>query len=486
MLAVTVNGMGIVSLKTATHSVAATGVGPTRTLASHIAAMGFSDLDDQTVHRAKYHTLDTIGAILAGAGQDVTKIAGRALERAGCGGNVPVAGQHIRTDMLSAAFLSGAAGHGLELDDGYRAGSVHPGTVIIPAALVAAYKLGCSGDALIKAVVAGYEVMCRLSAACHPRARWRGFHNTSTTGVFGAATVWGTLQGFDVDRLEHAFGAAASTASGLFTFLYGGDVKRLHPGIAAKNGLLAGLLAQEGLQGPPNVLESKEGFFYAYAGGDQNEFDYDSLDILSVGGGSPWAINDCYIKPYACCRHIHSVIDAIFDIMDETNLAAEQVQAVHVGSYKVATSHDLRQWENFTTAQMSIPFVVATALRYRAVDLDHFTANHRSDENSIALARKVTVGVDEGCENDYPRTRSAVVAITTIDGQSVERRVDEPYGSPANRLDDEALTAKFKRLASGVIGADQADRVADEIWALESNTDVRPLIAALSPACVPQ
>ena len=469
-------------MKTALHNVAPDSEGLTRTLATRIANLEFSDLDDQTVHRAKYHILDTIGAILAGAQQDVTEIARRALERAGCSGDVPVAGQRIRADMLAAAFLGGAAGHGLELDDGYRAGSVHPGTVIIPAALAAGYRAGCSGDALIRAVVAGYEVMCRLSAACHPRARWRGFHNTSTTGVFGAATVWGSLQGFDADRFEHAFGAAASTASGLFTFLYGGDVKRIHPGIAAKNGLLAGLLAEEGLQGPPSVLESKEGFFYAYAGGDSNEFDYSSLDILSVGGGSLWAINDCYIKPYACCRHIHSIIDAIFDIMDETSIVAEQVQAVRVGSYKVAASHDLREWENFTTAQMSIPFVVATALRYRAVDLGHFTADHRSDENVNALARKVTVGVDQGCEEDYPRTRSAVVVIETLDGQTVERRIDEPFGSPANRLDDAALTAKFNLLAAPVIGVDQADLVADNFWSLENQADVRPVFEALSPS----
>jgi len=465
----------------ATHTVLTASEGPTRSLVTRIANLEFSDLDDQTVHRAKYHILDTIGAILAGAQQEVTGIAGRALERAGCGGDTPVAGRRSRADMLSAAFLGGAAGHGLELDDGYRAGSVHPGTVIIPVALAAGYGTGCSGDALIKAVVAGYEVMCRLSAACHPRARWRGFHNTSTTGVFGAATVWGSLQGFDADRLEHAFGAAASTASGLFTFLYGGDIKRLHPGIAAKNGLLAGLLAEEGVQGPPSVLESKEGFFYAYAGGDTGEFDYGSLDINSVGGGAPWAINDCYIKPYACCRHIHSVIDAIFKIMDETGLVPEQVQTVRVGSYKVAASHDLRQWESFTTAQMSIPFVAATALRYRAVDLDHFSEDHRIDENSIALARKVTVGVDSSCEEDYPRTRSAVVAVETTDGQITEQRIDEPLGSPANRLDDATLTAKFKQLAAPVIGPDQADLLADKIWSLESQADVRPLFEALSP-----
>ena len=168
---------------------------PTYALANRIATLKLSEVDGQTMYRAKYHILDTIGSILAGSQQDVTRIASEALESAGCTGNTPIIGQHNKTDMLSAAFIAGAAGHGLELDDGYRAGSVHPGTVIIPAALAAGYQLTCSGNTLIKAVIAGYEVMCRLAAACNPNARWRGFHNTSITGVFGAATVWATIRG---------------------------------------------------------------------------------------------------------------------------------------------------------------------------------------------------------------------------------------------------------------------------------------------------
>jgi 2-methylcitrate dehydratase PrpD len=455
--------------------------GATRSLVLRIANLEISDIDEQTVHRAKYHILDSVGAVLAGAQQEVTKIAERALLRAGSSGNAPVVGRSLRADMLSSAYLGGVAGHGLELDDGYRAGSVHPGTVIIPAVLAAGYRIGSTGGALITAVVAGYEVMCRLSAACHPKARWRGFHNTSTTGVFGAATVWGSLNNFDADQLEHAFGAAASTASGLFTFLYGGDVKRLHPGIAAKNGLLAGLLASEGLQGPPGVLESKEGFFYAFAGGDNGAFDYYSLDINSVGDGSHWAVNDCYIKPYACCRHIHAIIDAVFEIMNETDLVAEQVKGVNIGSYKVAAAHDLRKWESFTTAQMSIPFVTATALRHRAVDLGHFTADHRIDAKTIELAKKITVLEDASCEDVYPRLRSATVSIENTDGQTFERRIDEPFGSPANRLDDTALTSKFMMLAEPVIGHDKAEFVAEKIWSLESQTDLKPLLEALSP-----
>jgi 2-methylcitrate dehydratase PrpD len=453
----------------------------TRTLTDRVTKLKFSDLDDQTLHRAKYHILDSIGAILAGSQQEVTKIVERSLKRAGCSGNTPVIGRRNRADMFSVALISGTAGHGLELDDGYRAGSVHPGTVIIPAALAAGYRLNRSGMELIKSIIAGYEVMCRLAAACHPQSRWRGFHNTSTTGVFGAATVWGSLKKFDSDLLEHAFGIAASTASGLFTFLYGGDVKRFHPGMAAKNGLISGLLAEEGLKGPPSALETKEGFFYAYASGDTGNFDYDSLDILTVGGGSPWAINDCYIKPYACCRHIHSIIDAIFQIMDDTGLSYEQIKIVRVGSYKVAVAHDISHWDSFTGAQMSIPFVAATALRNHSIKLEHFTKKYRTDQITMALSTKIKVSIDADCEVNYPRLRSAIVAIETLDGQTIERRVDEPFGSPANRLNDSALTAKFTLLAEPIIGTMQAKEIAEKIWNLDRHAKVRPIINSLSP-----
>ena len=187
---------------------------------------------------------------------------------------------------------------------------------MVPAALVSAHHLRCDGRTFLAAVIAGYEVMCRLAAASHPRARWRGFHNTATTGVFGAAAVWAVMHRFDAARVEHAFGAACSSASGLFTFLQGGDVKRLHPGLAARSGLMAAVLAGEGLEGPPDCLEAKDGYFHAYAGGDTGEVDYAGIDLLPAG--APPAVTECYIKPHACCRHIHAPIDALLQIMPST------------------------------------------------------------------------------------------------------------------------------------------------------------------------
>ena len=454
----------------------------TRTLSETVAGIAFDRLDARTRHRAKYHILDSIGAVVAGAVQDVTGIAERALLAAGTRGDTPVPGRSSRFDMLSSAFLMGGSGHGLELDDGYTPGSVHPGTVVIPALLAAGHRTGADGRQAIAATVAGYEIMCRLAAAIHPRSRWRGFHNTSITGVFGASAVWGVLKGFDAARHEHAFGGAAATAGGLFTFMHGGDVKRLHPGFAARNGLLAGLLAEAGLTGPPGVIECSDGFFQAYGGADVEPERYARLDILTVGRGQPFAITDCYIKPYAACRHIHGAVDAVLDMRANDGLTADDVAAIHVGSYKVAASHDIKSWDSFTTAQMSIPCVTATALLHGGADLAHFAPAHRTDLRLKALAARVTVSTDAEADQNYPRQRPSRVTVTTRTNRTLERYITYPYGEPENPLSDAALTTKFLGLVAPVLGAAKAEQLATRIWALEREPSLTALVEDLK-AC---
>lgn len=454
--------------------------GPTRQLACFVAGARATLFDERTLHRARYHTLDTVGALISGAVQDTTKTTLRSLRATGSTGEVPVPGCSDRFELTTAALLAGTAGHGLEVDDGYRSGSVHPGTVIVPAALAAAWHLRSDGPTFLRAVIAGYEVMCRLSAAIHPRARWRGFHNTPATGVFGAAAVWSVLRGLDAVQVENAFGTACSSASGLFTFLHGGEVKRLHAGLAARSGLFAGILAENGLQGPPGCLEKRDGFFHAYAGGDTGEVDYSAIDILAAGTGSPWAITECYIKPHACCRHIHAPIDALQDMMRENAVQASDLADIHVGTYRVAVAHDLRTWDSFTGAQMSIPFVMATAARFGRADVDVFTPAHRADAATAELAGRVRVDLDDACESSYPATRPARVTLTLRDGRTLTQRVDHPYGAPANPLDDAALERKFMSLAGLVFDEDRSRKIAAAMWSLDQVTDMRPVVELLA------
>src|SRR5205823_3662271 len=211
---------------------------------------------------------DTVGVMIAGAGGEVASRAEAVLAAVRPAGRVPVPGRTRRADLLDAAFLGGTAAHGIELDDGYTKGSVHPGCTVVPAALAISHAQKWPGKALIEAVVAGYETVTAIGRAVHPDLRHRGFHPTGAVAVFGAAMATGKLRGLNARQLAHALGIAASSAGGLFAFVNGGgDIKRLHAGHASREGLQAALLAEQGVEGPPGVIEARDGFMQAFAFG---------------------------------------------------------------------------------------------------------------------------------------------------------------------------------------------------------------------------
>ena len=237
----------------------------TAALVQFVGDVRHADLPDEVRHYARRHVLDTVGVMIAGATGEVASRAEAVLAAVRPAGHVPVPGRARRADLIDAAFLGGTAAHGIELDDGFTQGSVHPGCVVVPAALALACARRSNGRALMEAIVAGYETVIAIGRACHPDLRQRGFHPTAAVGVFGAAAAAGKLATLSPERLAHAFGLAASSAGGLFAFVNGGgDIKRLHAGHAAREGLQAALLAEQGIEGPPGVIEARDGFMQAF------------------------------------------------------------------------------------------------------------------------------------------------------------------------------------------------------------------------------
>ncbi|MBV8110223.1 MAG: MmgE/PrpD family protein, partial [Hyphomicrobiales bacterium] len=242
--------------------------GATAAIVEFVGELRHAALPDEVRHYARRHLLDTVGVMIAGAGGDVATRAEAVLAAARPAGRIPVPGRSRRADVIDAAFLGGTAAHGIELDDGFRQGSVHPGCVVVPAVLALGYDRHADGRALMEAIVAGYEAVIAIGRACHPDLRQRGFHPTAAVGVFGSAAAAGKLRGLSADALANALGLAASSAAGLFAFVNGGgDIKRLHAGHAAREGLQAALLAEQGVEGPPDVIEARDGFMQAFAFG---------------------------------------------------------------------------------------------------------------------------------------------------------------------------------------------------------------------------
>ncbi|MFL5108704.1 MAG: MmgE/PrpD family protein [Xanthobacteraceae bacterium] len=442
----------------------------TDAIVAFVNGLRYAALDSEVRHYAKRHLLDTIGVMIAGADGNVATNAAAMLASVRGAGNVPVPGRARRADLLDAAFLGGTAAHGIELDDGYRHGSAHCGCVVIPAALAVAYEGRADGKALLSAIVAGYETAICLARACHPDLRRRGFHPTGAVGPFGAAMAAGKLRGLDADQLADALGIAASSSAGLFAFINGGaDIKRLHAGHAAREGLQAALLAQQGVQGPPGVIEGRDGFMQAFALGTE------AARAIELPPAVPFGITDCYIKPYACCRHIQPAVEALIGLLESEKIAADEVKRVDVATYRIAAEHAHTGWDDFASAQLSFPYLMALALRFRGIQLEHFSDAARRDPAMAEAARKLTVSAPPDIDRLYPQLRPARVTVTTPRGTFV-RQADEALGSRQVPLDDDGLTRKFHGLVGPVLGERQAGELAERIWSVDEIDDVTSLV----------
>ncbi|HEV3373088.1 MAG TPA: MmgE/PrpD family protein, partial [Xanthobacteraceae bacterium] len=177
--------------------------GATDALVGFVSALRFDELTGEVRHYARRHLMDTIGVMIAGAGGEVATRAEAMLASVRLPGSVAVPGRARRADLLDAAFLGGTAAHGIELDDGYRQGSVHPGCAVVPALLALSQMSKTSGTALIEALVAGYETVTAIGRACHPDLRQRGFHPTGAVAVLGAAMAAGKLRGLSALQLAN-------------------------------------------------------------------------------------------------------------------------------------------------------------------------------------------------------------------------------------------------------------------------------------------
>jgi 2-methylcitrate dehydratase PrpD len=455
----------------ALHTVPAS-AGATGALVKLVSELHFNELSEEVRHYAKRHLMDTVGVMIAGSGGEVATRAEAVLASVRPPGSVAVPGRARRADLLDAAFLGGTAAHGIELDDGYRQGSVHPGCAVVPALLALSQMNKTPGPALVESLVAGYETVTAIGRACHPDLRQRGFHPTGAVAVLGAAMAAGKLRGLVAPQLADALGLAASGAAGLFAFVNGGaDIKRLHAGHAAREGLQAALLAERGIEGPPHVLEARDGFMQAFALG--------RVRSIELPPAVPFGITDCYIKPYPCCRHIQPAVEALIGLVMDESISPEEVQRIDTETYRIAAEHAETGWDDFASAQLSFPYLMALALKFRAIKLEHFSAQQRRDPALAALAAKVHVTAPPAIDQLYPKLRPARVTLTTARG-TFTRQADEALGSRLVPLDDQGLQAKFHTLVEPVLGTAGAAQLARGLWAIEDTADVGSLVQTMA------
>ena len=440
-----------------------------RILAEFVAQISYADLDDETIEKTKQCVLDYMGVAIGGS---LTSLGKLWFEQYESQANRPEAAVWTpgfpRLSYSHAAAVNAANGHLLDYDDLHNSSIVHPATVTIPTALAVGQQLGSSGEDVIAAIVAGFEVATRLGEAINPSSYWF-WHTTAVVGSFSAAAVAGHLFGFDPEAMNQCLGTAGTQASGLWQFLEdGADSKSLHVARANLNGILAADLTQRGFTGARRILEGEKGFIRAVAAEPK-------WNALIDGFGQPFKVMGNSFKPYACCRHTHAGNYAVRELMVENELAFEDIETITDDTYQTAL--DITDNPDPKTPyghKFSLQYTLAAMARYGRLTPDEFDPRATADAGVRQLMHKVTLRAPEYVNSQFLADQDRWIHEVTLvlkDGREFSRRVDYPIGDFNNPLGWTQLAAKFDSLVpDGELRA-----LAAKVQTLETLPDINGL-----------
>lgn len=453
----------------------ATALPTTRVLASWIAGLRHEDVPQQVREALRWLSLDTLGVGLFGRDQPWTEAVRNWAQTA-----QPASGARrarlwgdgdAQLRPADAALVNAAAAHAYELDD-YHNAKLHPGAVVIPAALALAESLGADGARLETAIAAGYEVMIRTALALGPSsARLRGWHLTAVCGPLGAAAAASILLGLDEEHAAWALGLAGTQAGGLFAFTADGSAsKRFHPGRAAQAGIMAAELAELGLSGPSKIYEAVDGgLLKAFVD------DADASQITD-GLGRIWHAADTSFKPFACCGSLHSHVDAALALRARWRNSGP----VRVGLAKVVQlqcGYDYVPGSELN-AQMSARYCVAAALLDGDLLPAQFAPSRIADPAVTRLAQEIELVHDAELDRLYPAHFAGWVESEVAGGTKERAFFHDPSGSPLNATMKQSLRRKFFTLVIPLLGNEASEELAERIEHLDRHTAEEVLDAA--------
>lgn len=417
--------------------------------------------------------LDTVGVTLAGAAEPSARIVRGVIEQDGTG-PCRVLGTPLRVSAASAALANGTAAHALDYDDMCFVSLAHPSAPLVGAALAAAEVANASGRALLDAYVVGFELEGRLGRAMNPRHYQRGWHCTSTIGSIGAAAAASRLLRLDAIAGSHALAIAASEASGLKEN-FGTLVKPLHAGLAARNGVVAALMARAGMTASGAAIDGPQGFLAAM------DSEQPSLDAFAADLGTRWEIVDTGItvKLYPSCAGTHPMLDALLDLKRRVRFKAEDVEAIGIGVDPIVPTILLYDRPSSgLEGKFSMPFCAAAAVVHGRVGIDTFEVSMR-DPAIVAMQARVTMRVDPTLDAAAPPLTQVRVTVQLRDGRVLTASANGARGYPERPARDEELAAKFTSCATRTLSASQAADALTKLRAIESISDIRTLTANL-------
>ena len=440
----------------------------TRAIARFISQIRYEDIPGEVITRIKLLILDSLGCALYGSALEWSRILRATLAGLDTTKACRVWGTPERLSAPHAALVNGTLIQSFELDDVHRQGVLHVGAVTLPPLLaVTELRPGLSGRDFLRSAVAGYEIGPRVGKCMGPQHIGQGWHSGATVGVFSAVSGAAAALHLSSEQAVHALGIAGTQSAGLMAAQYGAMVKRMHAGRAAQSGLYGALLAEAGFTGIVDIFESPYGGLCTTFSRSSDRF---NLDELSWELGRQWETMRISLKFYSCVGSNHTTLDAIRMMQEKTPFGADDVASIVVHGSQVTVEHVGWPYrpQGLTSAQLNLPFCVATLLLEGDVFVDQFTDEVVDDRRRIELSKKVGVLHDPSITARGASYRHMVrVEVYLKNGAKLEQTVEAPRGSEESFASEADIVRKFKNLATHVVSDAKADEVVNLVLGAE-------------------
>jgi 2-methylcitrate dehydratase PrpD len=440
-------------------------------LARFVTDLTFDQIPKEEVQAVRKVLLDYLGCGIAGTAAQSSEIGGKE--------EGSIFGSPVKIPAANAVFLNSTMAHSHDFDDTHDKAFIHPGVLVIPAALAIAEQREVDCKSFITALVAGYEVHTRIALGSNvgPNSGWV---LTSTCGIFGAAAAVGKLLELGHNQMVNALGIAHCMSSGNSQTIKDGVLsKRLQVGHASSMGVLSALLAHKGFTGAHNAFDGTFSFHKVYFR------DYELLKVTK-DLGKRFEIANVSFKPYPCCRFTHSSADAMFKLVEQHKLEPDDVCKIEIRVTKQVKvmvcepEEKKKKPETVVDAQFSIPYVVASILVNKHLFVDEFTETSIRNPKILETSAKVQCLVDEELDRLAGRELAPViVTVETNVGDRYYQRVDRARGHPKNPMSEKDLMEKFMANAAKLLPDKNIRGICSAIGNIEQLKDFKNIMTLM-------
>ena len=450
----------------------------TERTAELIKQMSCEQLPAAAADAGKRCILDCLGVAVAGSGEDAGRVISEYIRDSGKP-EAGVIGGNFKTSIDQAAWVNGTKAHALDYDDYFTpVGSTpyHPTSAILPAVLAVGEKLHVSGKEVLLSYITGFEVEAELAVVWAKPQYDLGWHTTSTLGSLGAAAAVAKMLRLDEEKIRMALGIASSLSGGLRKN-FGTMTKPLHAGNAARNGVVAAILAQQGFTADRDIFDGPLGFGKVLGGMATPE----AVEI------NPEVKTEYYIvspgvalKPYPSCAYSHWAIDAVLELKREAAIAPDNIAEVECRTSPEVPNLLIHSRPGTALeGKFSLEFCIAVTLIDGEASLKQFTDEKVMDSTVQELVKKVKYVHPPEMKSGLTNLGGELV-IRLKDGGTFSRKVDIARGNPENPLTQDELINKYRDCVRHSLSPGDIDKSLEMLLNLESIADVAELMDILT------